>query len=111
MATYCFRCRDCGQRTASDSREVGSLPAAAEHAWARDYRSENVGVAVQQLKNEREHGGTKGYDSLFLPTNKDFAGPGDPDGTKGMRQWRDEHQPKAGNKNPRWPGEVEKRTF
>lgn len=34
---------------------------------------------------------------LFLPTTEDFKSPEDPDGTKGLRKWREEHAPK----NPR----------
>jgi hypothetical protein len=77
----------------------------------RNYRAESVGVNVQQLKNERELGGREGYKRLFLPSNDEFKGPGDPDGTKGMRKWREEHQPKPGNKTPDWPGTVDKKVM
>jgi hypothetical protein len=114
VALYVFKCQSCSLRAETTDRlavitcELGD----GDHGqMVRDYRAEGVGVAVQQLKNEREAGGTKAHDALFLPTNKDFAGPGDPDGTKGMRQWRDTHQPKAGNSKPRWPGEVDKKVW
>lgn len=77
----------------------------------RDYRAENVGIAVQQLKDERSAGGREGYDRMFLPSNDDFKGPGDPDGTSGMRAWRDQHEPKDTNKKPRWPGSVERKVM
>lgn len=57
----------------------------------------------RQLKVERERGGASAVRDMFLPTAKDMAGPGDPDGTKGIQEWADEHQPKMGNKRPMYP--------
>lgn len=108
MATYCFRC-PVGHKLQLNDRDVPAC--GCGRALQRDYRAESVGVAVTALRNEREHGGREGVKNLFLPTNRDFAGPGDPDGSAGMREWRDTHQPKAGNKNPDWPGSVEKKVW
>lgn len=112
MATYCFRCPDCGATTDQERREPApSCFCLGRPQMDRDYRAESVGVAVANLKHEREAGGKDGYKRLFLPHNDDFKGPGDPDGTKGMREWRETHQPKPGNKSPDWPGTVEKRVM
>jgi hypothetical protein len=117
MATYCFRCPECGTPFTDSTNEV-TITCYGPEEWnhapveaRRDYRAENVGVAVEQLKQERELGGRDAYKRLFLPHNDDFKGPGDPDGTKGMREWRETHQPKAGNKSPDWPGHVEKQVM
>jgi hypothetical protein len=112
MATYCYRCPDCGAQTTSPHRSMSVYVCYCGGAWKRDYRAENVGVSVADLKAARNGtGGLEEVSRLMLPTNKDFIEPGDPDGTKGMRQWRDDHQPKAGNNNPLWPGEVERKVF
>lgn len=112
MTVYCFTCPSCGVTWTHPERGIaGDQCVCGNGRIRRDYRAENVGVAVQQLKMEREAGSKEAYDRLFLPTNDDFKGPGDPDGTKGMRAWRDEHQPRPTNKNPRWPGTVEKRVW
>jgi hypothetical protein len=108
VATYCYRCKGCGAsfNVPTHGLEETPCPTCGSCCLTRDYRAENVGVATVVLKNEREMGSK--YKDLFLPSNKDFAGPGDPDGTKGMRNWRETHQPKAGNKNPDWPGTVDR---
>ena len=69
----------------------------------RDYRAENASPAVVGLKRERERGGSSAVRDLFLPTAKELAGPGDPDGHKAIRQWNDEHDPKPGNARPMRP--------
>ena len=58
---------------------------------------------LRQLKGERERGGSSAMRDLFLPTAKDLAGPGDPDGAKGIHAWNTEHDPKPGNKRPARP--------
>lgn len=108
MATYCFRCPECNERFQVSSRDTREC--SQGHEMVRDYQAENVGVQVAALKTEREEG-KEGLKRLFLPHNDDFKGPGDPDGTAGMRQWRETHQPKAGNKNPAWPGHVDKKVW
>ena len=106
--TYCFRCPECGARQETraydvvpwclqDHGRVGAAP------MQRDYRSENAAPAVTQLKREREAGGRSAVRDLFLPKAKDFESPSDPDGSKGIRQWNDEHGPREGNKAPLRP--------
>lgn len=58
---------------------------------------------VTALKRERERGGPSAVRDLFLPTAKELAGPGDPDGSKGIREWNEAHDPKPGNKRPMRP--------
>lgn len=91
--TYCFKCRVCG-RTATHSKTNWSVACPCGREMSRDYRAEGVGATgLVQLKRERDIGGREAYRDQFLPTAKDYAGPGDPDGEKGIRQWNDEHQP------------------
>lgn len=113
MATYCFRCTLCDETLSAPTTDITTFPLQGVdfHHWVRDYRAENVGVSVVNLQREREAGGKEGLKRLFLPHNDDYKGPGDPDGTKGMRKWREENQPAASNKNPAWPGFVDKKTF
>jgi hypothetical protein len=66
---------------------------------------------VTSLRRERERGGSSAVRDLFLPTRKDFEGPTDPDGTKGLREWADTHEPKPGNKNPLYPADIPKRSW
>jgi hypothetical protein len=77
----------------------------------RDYRAEGVGVQTWELKRDREAGGLSNQAKLFLPDNSEFADESDPDGSKGMRAWRENHEPKSSNKKPFWPGEVEKKVL
>ncbi len=64
------------------------------------------GVRVSRDGTARDMG------ELFLPSNEEFAGPGDPDGTKGLRQWHETHQPKEGAGNRALvPGRVDRRSF
>ena len=112
VATYCFRCTNCGATGSFASREVPEWCGYCETASViRDYRAENVGVAVVGLQREREVGGSEAMKRLFLPHNDDFKGPGDPDGVKGMREWRENNQPAGSNKRPHWPGDVEKKVM
>jgi hypothetical protein len=69
----------------------------------RDYRAEAAGVQTLQLKRERETGGSSAVRDLFLPTAKDYAGPSDPDGSKGIREWNDTHDAAPSNKRPLRP--------
>jgi hypothetical protein len=114
VATYCFYCTFCGRPYALALREEAAAGCVdCDRGFGvplkRNYRAENVGVHTVGLKRERE-GGDKAR-SLMLPSNKDFAGPGDPDGHSGLRQWREEFQPKADNKRPKWPGDLPKKSF
>jgi hypothetical protein len=110
MATYCFKCRTCGATGLSFHSDF--WPVLCTHDdTARDYRAESVGVQVAGLKFEREAGGAKAVRDKFLPTAKDYVGPGDPDGGKGLREWADTHDPKPGNKNPSYPDGIPKRSW
>jgi hypothetical protein len=78
----------------------------------RDYQAENAGLGnLQDLKHDREMGSSNNAANLFLPENKDFAGPSDPEGKTGMRAWRERHRPRSSNKKPFWPGDVQKKVF
>lgn len=69
----------------------------------RDYRAENVGINVDDLKRARDVGGVSAARDLFLPTAKEYESPSDPTGQKGLREWADRHQPASSNKKPAWP--------
>ncbi len=103
MATYVYTCSGCGQVTESFRHLDVPLRHACGGDIKRDYRAENVGVAVVNLQRERERGGSGAVRDLFLPTAKELAGPGDPDGAKAIREWNDTHDPKPGNKRPMRP--------
>lgn len=113
MAVYCFLCRNCG-----DSFDLSGVPTIGDMACTscgagpvvRDYRTEAVGVAVVALQRERERGGAAAVRDLFLPTARELAGPGDPDGSKGIKEWNETHDPKVGNKRPMRP-ESDKAVF
>lgn len=116
MATFLFRCGTCGTRFNAATPDLSGetlLPCIVCMSFdlKRDWRGEAVGVNVGNLKREREGGGKEAQKRLFLPSNDDFKGPGDPDGTKGMREWRDTHQPRPSNTKPDWPGHVEKKVY
>ena len=96
MATYCFVCPDCGQTWTTTER------ASTAHCTSparRDYRAEGVGFATASLSREREFG-LKSHKDQFLPTPADFASASDPDGQKGLREWRESVTPKSENKRP-----------
>ena len=115
MATYLFTCPSCGlsgQVIADIGSTVHAPTCVCDGAMRRDYYREAVGLTgLGLMKAEREAGSKEAYDRLFLPHNDDFKGEGDPDGVVGMRQWREDHQPRPTNKNPRWPGHVEKQVL
>jgi hypothetical protein len=58
---------------------------------------------ITELRRERERGGSSAVRDLFLPTAKELAGPGDPDGAKAIREWNETHDPKPGNSKPLRP--------
>lgn len=97
--TYCYTCRECGQ-----TREV---PGGAKLVFCtnddtpmrRDYRAEAVGLGTG-VRVSRE-GTDRDRAELFLPSNRDLAGPGDPDGKKGAAEWLERFQPETSKtKNP-----------
>lgn len=113
MTTYCFKCPKCGataEDTSSDSVMFCGGPLHVNARLVRDYRSEAVGVGAG-VRVSRD--GTQADQArLILPDNKDFKGPGDPDGTKGMRKWHSQFQPKADNPRPaQTPGRIERTSF
>jgi len=123
--TYCFKCLWCGYRVDTNVREpaptckhFGTMTMGVvdeEVTMQRDYRAENVGVNVAELKSQRERGldgesGRKAQRDVFLPTMSEFVGAGDPTGEKGMREWNDSHAPRETNKRPLYP-DVPKRSF
>lgn len=109
MPTYCYRCPLCNRKMETFSH-VAPACDALDHAqvMVRDWKRENVGVAVVNLKAERERGDIA---RTLLPTKQDFAGPGDPDGEKGLRAWRDEHAPSRGNKTDIIGNELAKKVY
>lgn len=110
MATYCYRCPECGARAETPHRVAPYCYRGCPEQMGRDYRAERVGVAVENLRREREHTKEE-YARAFLPTNDDYKSASDPDGTKGMRAWREQFSPAADNKRPYYPGEVEKKVM
>lgn len=90
MATYCFKCRECGSRFELSSLSVpGCYQCGAP--LTRDYRGEGASFNEATLRRTRD--GNAAYRDQFLPTMKDFESPSDPDGSKGIRKWNDEHSP------------------
>lgn len=106
MARYSYKCSTCSgtAEVAALISETPEVPRCPEHGeMVRDYRADVPVAAIANLRRERELGGAKAARDLFLPTAKDFAGPSDPDGQKGIRDWADRHQPRDGNTKPLWP--------
>lgn len=109
--TYCYKCPQCSfmlERSNRDPYDPDPCPACGSGTLRRDYRAESVGVGsgvrVSRTGTNLEQA------RLFLPDNREFAGPGDPDGKKGAREWLDTHQPKeSGGNNPLL--EIERRSF
>lgn len=96
MRRYCFRCPGCGLRFEDvDPDPLRPCPACGGGPVNRDYRAEgfSVGPGVRDIRGMSHEEAAR----LFLPTTEDFKSPEDPDGTKGLRKWREEHVPK----NPR----------
>lgn len=106
---YCFTCRDCGFQCELNSREVpGCYQCGGD--LLRDWRREAVGVGagVRVSRDGTDHERAR----LFLPSNDEFKGPDDPDGTKGMREWHDTHQPKESTGDRSLvPGNIERKSF
>ena len=107
MATYLFECEH------EDHIEVRQVEAPMRfgpepqtcllgHQMRRDYLGENAGIDRTSLTPDHVDRVRK-HQKLFLPEAKDFAGPGDPDGIKGLKAWQDNHQPRPSNRKPAWP--------
>lgn len=106
MATYCFICTKCGTLATRGAR----IAPDCHGTMARDWRAENVGIG-EGVRVSRT--GTQADQArLILPDNAQFKGPGDPDGTKGMREWHEKFQPSADNPRPaQTPGRIARRSF
>jgi hypothetical protein len=90
--TFCFKCPTCDLRVEMGRRE----PAPVCHVdMVRDYRAEGVQVSAAALVSRQTPLAEKA--AKFLPQPSDFAGPDDPDGMRGLRPWRDVHQPTKGD--------------
>lgn len=109
-AVYLFRCRLCENRTSSFEQTTGACGRCGMDSMIRDYRAEGVAPAIANLRRENGGQDLNWFKQNFLPTASEFAGPGDPDGSKGLTKWNDEHGPKDSNKAPARP-EVPKRVF
>jgi hypothetical protein len=110
--TYCFKCDTCGASWEHSSQQLGLHPVngCGQPRVLRDYRAEAASPQVANLKREREAGGRSAVRDMFLPTAKDYESPSDPDGSKGIRKWADEHAPADGNKRPDYP-DMPKKSF
>lgn len=100
---YCFVCPLCSRRTEANVRDPaptctgpytdGSYGNHFEQEMRRDYAAEGVGIG-SGVRVSRD-GTVADQARLFLPDNDDFKGPGDPDGTRGAREWHEINQPKS----------------
>ena len=115
MAIYCFKCPQCGAQVDTTTREAYYCGACAREselsnmvAMVRDYRREAVGIGAG-VRVSRD-GTVADQAKLFLPDNSDYAGPGDPDGTKGMKAWHEQFEPK-GSRPAQTPGRIERTVF
>lgn len=108
--TYCYRCPDCGFAYESQTHIPSSnLPVHCDFPVVRDWKREGVGIGSGVRESKREMT-TSGYRDLFLPTAADMAGPDDPDGQKGLREWAETHGPRDDNTKPAWP-EMDRKVF
>jgi len=112
--TYCFKCPNCGAKYESSYRTAYCTECGDGEVvifeMVRDYRAELVGVGTG-VRVSRD-GTESEIAALFLPDNDEFVGPGDPDGTKGMRKWHETHQPKEGaGDRSMVPGRITRRSF
>lgn len=106
MATYCYKCPECGNTY--EARQYAGVICVCGEECNRDYRAESVGIGTGVRVSRT--GTNLDQARLFLPGNEEFKGPGDPDGKKGAREWLDTHQPKeSGGHNPLL--DIERRSF
>ncbi len=101
-ALYVYRC-SAGHPFESYIHGATQCPMHFGTEVTRNYQAENVTPNVAALQREREGRDTEWFKQNFLPTADDYKSPDDPDGSKGLRQWNDEHAPRDGNKNPARP--------
>lgn len=102
MATYVFSCRDCGASFELSMSSIGEQPCAAcgKPTLRRDYRAENVGFSIAAIRGGGATTTNAEMRDLFLPKAEEFAGPDDPDGSKGLDKWNESHEPAESNTNP-----------
>lgn len=110
--TFCYICTSCESTgTSASNQKVGTAcPVCAEGTLRRDWRAEGVGIGPGVRESNLELS-PSGYRDLFLPSEADLSSVDDPDGTKGMREWMDEHEPKEGNKHPILPERTKTQFF
>lgn len=113
---YCFKCPTCGYRVEQRHREPA--PSHGPHLLGKDYYSTMVrdygaeGVGIGSGVKVSRDGTAHEMGRLFLPGNDEYAGPGDPDGTKGMRKWHAEHRPMSGDGDRALvPGKIDRKVF
>lgn len=93
MAVYLFKC-SAGHSFESPFNTTTMCPSHFKTEVNRDWRAEAVGIG-SGVRVSRT--GTDTYQrDLFLPSAADYKGPDDPDGSKGIKKWAEEHQPKEG---------------
>lgn len=92
---YCFKCKDCGARGESTRALTWCLECGGDNV-VRDWKAEGVGIGTGVRVSRT--GTDRDQRDLFLPSAKDYAGPGDPDGSKGIRNWNAEHEHMGGGK-------------
>lgn len=87
MPKYLYRCKTCGSQEAVVVTIHQDRPNPTCHGdMARDYKAEGISFRPPHPSEEVDP-------SLFLPMAKDFAHEDDPDGMKGLREWRERHKP------------------
>jgi hypothetical protein len=97
MKAYCYRCTSCGERF-EQKYKFGAAPATVPCGWCsdgednavRDYRAENPQTIIPAYMRS-----TASDKADFLPTEKDYESPSDPDGSKGMAAWKKDHEVKG----------------
>lgn len=90
--TYCYKCQNCGRKLELSFRTESFCSCVEGQPMVRDYRTEAVGAGAGVAMSRT--GTVRDQARLFLPSNDDFKGPSDPDGTKGAREWLDTHEAK-----------------
>ena len=110
MATYSWRCQE------SDCREIthGSItvgpvaPICHDQPMLRDYRADRLQLSIHDLHQSNRVGHNAAH---FLPDAEYYKSPTDPDGTKGLRKWNEEHIPKGHSGRTRPGGRELKQVF
>lgn len=95
---YCFICPECGYRVESTVRDPAPGCLSHDVFMRRDYQTERAGIG-SGVRVSRD-GTNRDQADIFLPTARELASPDDPDGSKGIKKWNDEHDPKPGNSAP-----------